>query len=144
MLCNRGDDTFKGQPFFLRSAEDYRESLQSVPRADFGLSGKGHSWAVQTVDHQTDQHLEWPLQAPLDKVPLGWAGRRGHLVSGIRLAGSLEETKKERERCPLLVPSRGGENCWVWLPHQRMAWRALDRLTDAEGNRTHSPESSTW
>ncbi|XP_073677725.1 uncharacterized protein mbpa isoform X3 [Garra rufa] len=137
MPCNGGDDTFKGQPFFLRSAEDYREGLQSVPRADFGLSEEGHSWAVQTVDHQTDQHLEWQLQAPLDKAPSGWAGRRSPLVSWIRLAGSLEETRRERERdpstlplavvemstlwcissgalCPLLVPSRGGENFWAW------------------------------
>ncbi|XP_043074054.1 uncharacterized protein mbpa isoform X1 [Puntigrus tetrazona] len=167
MPCNGGDDTFKGQPFFLRSAEDYREGLQSVPRADFGLSGDRHSWAVQTVDHQTEQHLEWPLQAPLDKAPSGWAGRRGPLVSWIRLAGSSEETKRERERdpstpppvvvemstlwcissgalCPLLVPNRGGENFWAWLPRQRVARRALDHLTDAEGNRIHSPESSTW
>lgn len=98
MPCNGGDDTFKGQPFFLRSAEDYREGLQSVPRTDFGLSEEGHSWAVQTVDHQTDQHLEWLLQAPLDKAPSGWAGRRRPLDFWIRLAGSLEETKRERER----------------------------------------------
>ncbi|XP_043074055.1 uncharacterized protein mbpa isoform X2 [Puntigrus tetrazona] len=103
MPCNGGDDTFKGQPFFLRSAEDYREGLQSVPRADFGLSGDRHSWAVQTVDHQTEQHLEWPLQAPLDKAPSGWAGRRGPLVSWIRLAGSSEETKRERERAHFVV-----------------------------------------
>ncbi|ROL45864.1 Myelin basic protein [Anabarilius grahami] len=30
------------------------------------------------------------------------------------------------------------------LHRQRVARRALDRLTDAEGNRIHSPESSTW
>ncbi|XDV34219.1 hypothetical protein PO909_004400 [Leuciscus waleckii] len=30
------------------------------------------------------------------------------------------------------------------LPRQRVARRALDRLTDAEENRIHSPESSTW
>ncbi|XP_067282868.1 uncharacterized protein mbpa isoform X2 [Pseudorasbora parva] len=167
MPCNGGDDTFKGQPFFLRSAEDYREGLQSVPRAEFGLSEEGHSWAVQTVDHQTDQHLEWPPQAPRDKAPSGWAGRRRPLVSWIRSAGSLEETKRERQKdpstlppvvvemstpwcissgalCPLLVPSQGGEKYWAWLPRQRVARRALDRLTDADENRTHSPESSTW
>ncbi|XP_067282869.1 uncharacterized protein mbpa isoform X3 [Pseudorasbora parva] len=137
MPCNGGDDTFKGQPFFLRSAEDYREGLQSVPRAEFGLSEEGHSWAVQTVDHQTDQHLEWPPQAPRDKAPSGWAGRRRPLVSWIRSAGSLEETKRERQKdpstlppvvvemstpwcissgalCPLLVPSQGGEKYWAW------------------------------
>ncbi|XP_052441274.1 uncharacterized protein LOC127979710 isoform X1 [Carassius gibelio] len=171
MPCNGGDDTFKGQPFFLRSAEDYREGLQSVPRADFGLIGEGHSWDVQTVDHQTEhqteQHLEWPPQAPLGKVPSGWAERRSPLVSWIRSAGSSEETKRERERdpttlppvvvemstlwcissgalCPLLVPSRGGESFWAWHPCQHVARRALDRLTDAEGNRIPSPESSTW
>lgn len=98
MPCKGGDDTFKGQPFFLRSAEDYREGLQSVPRTDFGLSGEGHLWAIQTVDRQTEQDLEWPLQVPLDKAPSGWAGRRGPLVSWIKLAGSSEETKRERER----------------------------------------------
>ncbi|CAM4636578.1 unnamed protein product [Leuciscus chuanchicus] len=46
--------------------------------------------------------------------------------------------------CPLLVPSQGGEKYWAWLPRQRVARRALDRLTDAEENRIHSPESSTW
>ncbi|XP_039534724.1 uncharacterized protein LOC120483633 isoform X3 [Pimephales promelas] len=30
------------------------------------------------------------------------------------------------------------------LPRQRVARRALDRLRDAEENRKHSPESSTW
>lgn len=46
--------------------------------------------------------------------------------------------------CPLLVLSRGGENYWAWLPRQHAARRALDRHRDAEGNRTHFPESSTW
>lgn len=47
---------------------------------------------------ETDQHLEWPLQALLDKAPLGWAGRRRPLVSWTRLAISLGGTKRERER----------------------------------------------
>lgn len=109
---------------------------------------------------ETDRYLEWPLQALLDKAPLGWAGRRGPLVSWIKLAGSLEGTKRGRERDPITLQPVAVEMSIPWctssgalfpllapspgLLHHRVPRRALDPHAGAEENRIHSPESSTW
>uniref|UniRef100_A0A9J7ZMI4 Myelin basic protein n=1 Tax=Cyprinus carpio carpio TaxID=630221 RepID=A0A9J7ZMI4_CYPCA len=147
MPCKGGDDTFKGQPFFLRSAEDYREGLQSVPRTDFGLSGdkkrkgKGSFRGHLSSSPQRPQHSS--------------TRRRGDVNPVVHFFRSFVSSPRPKSRWRELLGLSDSlllddfETARLFLsrsrhPRQHVARRALDRLTDAEGSRKHSPESSTW